>query len=357
MRIEWFRTVLGITALAVVIVGAVAILLPFLTPILWALILGSATWPAYRRLRRWFGRWESLAAFCMTVVMVLVLLLPMFILGLTLLKEVEPVVNKIQRMTTAEQVEIPQWVKQIPGLEQQIKPWQDRLTDPRLREAWFRQAVLPMEKILRYGRNLLLQIGYLVLTVFTLFFVYRDGDDLAAEASSFLDRIAQGRGRHLMQSVRETVRAVFFGWLLTAAAQGLVSMIGYYVAGLEAPVALGIATGLAALIPFGVGLIWIPAAVTLIASGAVGQGVFLAIWSLGVVSLIDNFLRPLFISGPSKVPFVLVFFGVMGGLVVFGFLGIVLGPVFLAVLLALWRQAKEELQDPHGPAPPAEVAP
>jgi len=123
-------------------------------------------------------------------------------------------------------------------------------------------------------------------------------------------------------------------------------MLGYWIVGLPAPVLLGIVTGLAAVIPFGVGLIWIPAAVSLLAAGFWGKALFLTAWSLGVVGLIDNFLRPLFISGPARIPFILVFFGVMGGLLVFGPLGLVLGPVFLAVLLALWRQGREALLEP-----------
>ena len=107
------------------------------------------------------------------------------------------------------------------------------------------------------------------------------------------------------------------------------------------------ATGLAAVIPFGVGLVWIPAVASLAFAGEWGKALFLTIWSLGFVGLIDNFLRPLFISGPSKIPFVIVFFGVMGGLLVYGLLGLVLGPCFLAILLALWRQWSGTL----GPAP------
>jgi predicted PurR-regulated permease PerM len=343
MRLELLRLILGIAALALVVIGAVKVLLPFVQPILWAAILGSATWPAYRHLRRWFGQRETLAALTMTTVLVLVVVVPLVFLSLAMVREIEPTMAMAQEWAESGQVELPDWAKSLPGVEEAFRPWKDRLTDTEQREQWLRQAVWPAERVLRWSRNVLRQVVVLVLTVFTLFFVYRDGDNAAREARWLLDKIAGGGGKPLLGAVRLTVRAVFFGWLLTAAAQGLVSMIGYWVVGLHAPVLLGVATGFAAVIPFGVGLVWIPAVASLFLAGSVGKAIFLAAWSIGVVSVIDNFLRPLFISGPSKIPFVLVFFGVMGGLVVFGPLGLVLGPVFLAVLLALWRQMRENL--------------
>lgn len=343
MRLEAIRLVLGIAALAIVVIGAVKVLLPFVQPILWAAILGSATWPAYRRLRELLGNRESLAAALMTVALVVTVVVPVVFLGIALVREIEPAVSRAQTWAASGQAELPDWAKKIPGVEAAAKPWLDRLTDEEQRERWLKDGLWPMERVIRWSRGVLTQIAVLLLTVFTLFFVYRDGENAAREARWLLDRIAGGGGKSLLLAVRATVRAVFFGWLLTAAAQGLVSMFGYWAVGLHAPVLLGVATGLAAVIPFGVGLVWIPAALSLVMSGEVGKAIFLAAWSIGVVSFIDNFLRPLFISGPSKIPFILVFFGVMGGLLVFGFIGLVLGPVFLGILLALWRQLRDNL--------------
>lgn len=349
MRFELLRPVLGIAALGVVVVGAARTLWPFLDPILWAMILGSATWPAYRRLRAWFGGREGLAAATMTAILVLVVVVPVFFLSLSLVREVQPTVERMQKWADGGALEMPDWVKNVPGLEGQVKPWMERMTDPRTREAWIRGTLLPAERLLRWSRNILRVAGVALLTVFALFFVYRDGERAAREVGLLLDKIAGGQGKELLRAVRETVRAVFFGWLLTAAAQGVVSMIGYWICGLGSPVLLGVATGLAAVIPFGVGLVWIPAVASLALAGEWGKAVFLTVWSLGFVGLIDNFLRPLFISGPSKIPFVIVFFGVMGGLLVYGLLGLVLGPCFLAILLALWRQWSGTLVAASGP--------
>lgn len=349
MRLDFVRLFLGILALCVVVAGAVKVLLPFVQSILWALILGSATWPAYRLLRRLLGRRQGIAALLMTVLLVIVVMVPVGFMSIAMLREIEPAVVAVHNWSQQEKVELPPAVKvvveKVPGLQGSMKPWMDRLTDKRVREAWLKQFVWPAERIMRWSRNVLRQIVVLSLTVFTLFFVYRDGDKWAHEARLLLDRIAGGQGRHLLAAIRETVRAVFYGWLLTAAVQGLVSMFGYWVAGMHAPILLGIATGIAAVVPFGVGLVWIPAVAILVAGGHWGPAIFLAAWSLGVVSLIDNFIRPLVISGSSNIPFILVFFGVLGGLIAFGAIGLVLGPVFLAILLALWRSSREALAD------------
>ncbi|MFN7965825.1 MAG: AI-2E family transporter [Acidobacteriota bacterium] len=344
-RNEIIRLVLGLVALTIVVLGAVRVLLPFATPILWALVLGTATWPAYRRLHDWLGGRTNLAALLMTIALTLTVLMPFVAMGFALAGEVGPTVERVRTWMEAEGTGLPESLKRIPMLEEALlKLKETAATAEGRRELVMQGAGLgPAGHLLTLGKNLLHTLLNAVITVFTLFFVYRDGRSLEREANSLLDRIDVGRGAQILGSVRETVRAVFFGWILTAAAQGVVAMLGYWIAGLSAPVLLGIATGLAAVIPFGVSMVWIPAVISLASEGNWGWAIFLTIWALAVVGLIDNVLRPLFISGPAKIPFILVFFGVLGGLATFGLLGLVLGPVFLAILLALLRQGREAM--------------
>ncbi len=345
MRIEVLRLVLGLAALAVVLLGTASVLAPFVTPILWSLILGSATWPAYRRLRRYFGQRTSLAALVMSGALLALLLVPASLLSMALVREMGPEVERVVAWASADRPELPKFLDRVPAVREVLEEWLTGLDDPEMRKTLLRQATGQSQQFYQFGRNLLRHLVDVFLTLFTLFFVYRDGEALTGEVSVLLDRIASGRGRAILDAVRETVRAVFYGWLMTAMAQGLVAMVGYWIVGMRSPVLLGVATGLAAVIPFGVGLVWIPAIITLVLHRAWWQAIFLALWSLLVVSVIDNVIRPLVISGPSRIPFILVFFGVLGGLASFGLLGLVLGPVFLAVMLALWRQAREALAE------------
>ncbi len=337
--------VLALVALTIVVLGAVKVLLPFATPILWALVLGTATWPAYRRLHEWLGGRTNLAALLMTIALTLTVLMPFVALGFALAAEVGPTVDRVRTWLEAEGTGLPDSLSQIPMLEDALLRLKEAAaTAEGRRELLMQGAGLgPAAHLLTLGKNLLHTLLNAVITVFTLFFVYRDGKSLEREANALLDRIDVGRGAQILGSVRETVRAVFFGWLLTAAAQGIVAMLGYWIAGLSAPVLLGITTGLAAVIPFGVSLVWIPAVISLASEGLWWQAIFLSGWAILVVGLIDNVLRPLFISGPAKIPFILVFLGVLGGLATYGLLGLVLGPVFLAILLALLRQGREAM--------------
>ncbi|RMG45384.1 MAG: AI-2E family transporter [Acidobacteria bacterium] len=345
MRVQITRAVLAVAALAAVLYGCILVLSPFISPILWALILGSATWPAYRRLRDRLGGRRTLAALSMTALLVLLLLVPTGLLGFALLQELEPQIARLRAWATAPVIQWPEWVNRVPLLEQLLQDWADRLSDNELRQVWIRELAGQAQQVLRLGRNVAQHLLNGVLIVFTLFFVYRDGETLVSEVGILLDRIIGERGRDLFQAVRETVSAVVYGWLMTAAAQGLVAMVGYWLAGVPAPVLLGVATGLCAVIPFGVSLVFIPVIAGLAIGGEWGRALFVALWSFLFVSLIDNFLRPLFISGSTRIPFIVVFFGVLGGLAAFGLVGLVLGPVILAVVLALMREARESLAE------------
>ncbi len=355
MRAEVLRIVLGFVALAVVVYGAATVLEPFARSIIWAAVLGSATWPAYRWLRERLPGGSVSSALLMTLLIALLVVLPLGGMLLVLAHEAEPLVLGLRDWVSAGEPTVPEPFDRLPYVREIAEQLHATLADPEVRRVWIRRLADPTVggPAAQAGRRLLRNVLSLVLTLFTLFFVYSDGERIATELRLLLDRIAGGRGRALLLAVRTTVRAVVYGWLMTAAAQGLLAMVGYWLAGLRAPVLLGLATGLAAVIPFGITLVWLPICLGLLAAGHWIAALFVALWSLGVVGIVDNFLRPLFISGPARVPFILVFFGLLGGLVAYGVLGIVLGPVFLAVLLALWRAARDALAEP--PAGPATV--
>ncbi len=130
----------------------------------------------------------------------------------------------------------------------------------------------------------------------------------------------------------------------TALLQGAVAGLGYWWAGLHAPVLLGAITALVAMIPFGTPFVWGSIGTWLLIRGEVTAGIGLLLWGTLVVSWVDNLIRPLVISSATRIPFLLVMFGVLGGLAAFGLIGLFLGPVILAVLVAVWR---EWLEEPH----------
>jgi predicted PurR-regulated permease PerM len=160
-----------------------------------------------------------------------------------------------------------------------------------------------------------------------------------------IDRLAGGRGAHLMEVAGDTVRGVVYGLLGTALVQALMAGLGFWIAGVPGAVLLGMLTFFVAVIPFGPPIVWLPAAFWLFAQGSTGWGVFMLIWGAAGISSVDNFLRPYLISQGSKMPFALVFCGVIGGALAFGVVGVFLGPTLLAVgfrLIEEWSAQQYE---------------
>jgi predicted PurR-regulated permease PerM len=184
------------------------------------------------------------------------------------------------------------------------------------------------------GKNIV-KLGF---SLFTLFFVYLHGVSLLAQLRTILRGLLRERADGYLDAVASTTRAVVYGIVLTALVQGLVAGLGYWVAGVPAPATLSAVTVLVALIPFGTPFVWGSATVWLLFSGQTTAGLGLLLWGVLVVSWIDNIVRPMVLSRGSNIPFVLALFGVLGGLAAFGLVGLFLGPVILAVALAVWRE-------------------
>ena len=181
-----------------------------------------------------------------------------------------------------------------------------------------------------------------VLAVFTLFFVYRDGGALAPAIDRAARRLGGPRTVVLFRPMGRTVRAVMYGTLFTALTQGALVMIGTWAAGLRAPVLLGALTVLLALLPVGAPLVYGPVGAWLLLQGRLLAGALLLLWGVLVVSMVDNVIRSWFLAGAGRIPFLLGFFGVLGGLAAFGSIGLFLGPAAVALLLALWREWSRE---------------
>jgi predicted PurR-regulated permease PerM len=216
----------------------------------------------------------------------------------------------------------------------------------------FRQTRLGqmLTTIIDWAREWLPIIGYavgqgvmqFVLSVLFTFFLFRDGEALAERLNIAVTRISGERGSRLIPVAGSTVRGVVYGILGTALVQGAVAFVGFLVAGVPGAVLLGFLTFLASPVPVGPPLVWIPATLWLFHQGQTGWAILMGIWGLGVISMIDNIVKPLIISRGSATPFILILCGVIGGAMVFGFVGVFLGPTLLAVtyrLIADWSKA------------------
>jgi predicted PurR-regulated permease PerM len=181
----------------------------------------------------------------------------------------------------------------------------------------------------------------LFLMLFILYFFFRDGEDLVRRGMKLVP-LDEERKRRLESHIADVTRAVVYGNVMTAAVQGVLIGVAFWISPLPSPVVFGVLGAVASLIPaVGTGLIMVPATVALAVQGHWGWTIFMIAWALGVVGLADNFLRPIFISGRAQISTLPIFVGAIGGVAAFGPIGLFLGPIVIALVLAFIRFAEE----------------
>lgn len=338
-RPPWIPALILGLLLAGLLVLAYLVLESFLGPLAWAGILVYATWPLHVRLRRWLRGRDTPSAAAMTMLLLAAIVLPGFWLASVVRDELTALYGWLTAWL-AHGPRLPEFLAELPWLGSAMQELLDELVaDPAAFRAqvmrWTQQAGATLIAVVgEAGRNALA----LVFSLLTAFFFYRDGENIVALARQTLARLLGERAGIYINAAAGTVRAVVYGLLLTALVQGVLAGVGYWIAGLNAPVLLAITTALAALLPFGTPFVWVPAGVWLIVRDHALAGIGLLVWGAIAVSSVDNLIRPLVISRATRIPFLLVMFGVFGGLLAFGAVGLFLGPVILAVLLAVWRE-------------------
>ncbi len=312
----------------------------FIVPALWAAILAYVTFPIYKFFHEKVKLSPGMSAGIMTVSISLIIGIPIIIGLFILQQEALGLYAEVLRRIKAGYFDLPDSIKNLPVIGQQIKDELWRINkDP---DAALLAIKSWVQSHLYYGKVALdatvSGMAKLGMALMTLFFFYRDGINLVKQIRRALRNIIGNRIDGYIDSVGATTQAVVYGIGLTALAQAVLSGVGYYFAGAPNPILLTLATFVIALIPFGTPFAWGGVALYLMSQGHVTEGIGLGLWGMLVVSWIDNLIRPIVISGATKIPFIIIFIGVLGGLTAFGFIGLFTGPVVLAIGLAVWRE-------------------
>jgi predicted PurR-regulated permease PerM len=333
----------GLLLLAVLCYLVWRIVTPLWEPLLWAVLLGALLAPWNLRLTRRLRGRAQLASSITTALTVLLFILPVLAAGGAVAAEAAQLLRRLERRVP----EIPKAseidLSSVPWLEDALA-WLGDNTSISLAQlqGWLTEGLQRVLQVLmKSGGSVVMSalgtVVSFVVMLFVLFFVLRDGPALAQQVVRMLP-IEQRRRTLLWQHLSDVTRAVFLGIGLTALAQGALLGVGFWIAGLPSPLVFGVLGVILALIPMvGPALLWVPAAIWLAIQGHHGYAIFMALWGAVVVSLVDNLLRPLLISGRAEVPTLAVFVGVMGGLAAFGFIGLFVGPIVLGLLVALFR--------------------
>ena len=344
----WLRRLITAVLLMGLVLLGFRIMDPFIVPLVWAGILTFVTWPAYRWLRRRCRGRNTIAALLMTVAVSVAVVAPLAWLAVVVRLEVVHAYHETQALL-AGGVQLPPAVLRLPWIGEQLRDLTARATaDPHA-------LGLELQKIADHSFD---QIAHviggisrnavkLLIAVVSLFFVYRNGERVAGQLTSALEQVLGPRVHNYLQAIEQTVKAVVYGLVLAALLQGVLVGLGYWVAGVGAPVFLAALTTVCGLVPFAAPAVWGGVVVWLVLQGNMVAAIGLLIWGALVMGWVDHIVRPLLISREAEIPFLVVLFGVLGGLATFGLVGLFVGPVILAVLLAIWR---EWLLETHQPA-------
>ena len=330
----------------------------FFAPLVWAGILALAFYPLTARLGHAFGGRRGAVALVLVLAVTVVAIIPSFLLGSLLVHEATGAYHRLhQAVQEGEVLRLVDQLKgsRVGGLWLRVAPLVTQLSldlsELLLRATnWISDQIVGQATSL--ARNVLLSVVNFLLMLVALFFFFRDGEAMAARVRDLLP-MERAHKEVVFARLYTTLTAVVQSMVVTAVTQGVLAGLGYWlIGGLTFSVFLGFVTGLASFLPLaGPAFVWSGAAIYLALTGHIGRAAALAVWGISVVSTADNWIKPLFIGGRANLPTFLLLMSILGGLQIYGFLGVFLGPVVLAILFVFIDIYREEYQEP-----PAAVA-
>lgn len=299
---------------------------PFLAPLAWAVVLVVVSYPVYARLAR---KWNpTLAATASTVGVVLILIVPALLVTGAFIHQGVEAVQEVQQQIQSGHFS---WVNDLWLRVQARFPDANpgNLTTVIHRYADAGAAYLG-SRIGAVLRNTAVFLFHLAVMILAMFYLFRDGDSIVARLREVLPFEKSHRDK-MIDETRELIFASVTSSLVAAVAHGILGGLAFGLTGIRAPIFWGVMMGFFSLIPLvGSALIWVPAAISLMVDGHIGMGIALMIFCSVIVGLVDNIIRPWMISGRAEMGGLVVFISVLGGISVFGMLGVVLGPIVVA---------------------------
>ena len=303
---------------------------PFLGPLAWAAVFAAFFHSQHKRLERRFGR--STAASISTAAVALIIVVPFVLLAAAFIQEATQTLTSMDLATG-----------RATGIERVQRAWgwmqRQRIgrdipnLDVVLRQGGARIAGVVAEGAGVVLRNVAVVIVNVIIMLFALFFFFRDGDAIMSRLRRVLPFDASFREGRIRETA-ELIRASISSGVIVALVQGTVGGITFAALGLGAPVFWGVIMAFFSLLPLGAWIVWTPAAIWLLLTGETGRGIALVVIGAGGISMIDNFLRPILLSGRTQMNGLLVFISLLGGIASFGLLGLVLGPIVMATAIS-----------------------
>ncbi len=334
---QFFERTIALFLIAVLLFACLQITAPFLRAFTWAIIMAVSTWPLFLQLRQRLGERKKLAATVVAMTLALAFLLPGVLLVTSLTDSIQSVAALATDLTTLKLPDLPSWVTGLPVVGERIDSvWQSVRTDMSM-EKLRPYIVTATQWLLAQGAQLGLTLLEFVLAIVFTGILYVTGESLTALVKQFATRVGGESSLNLLPVAVQTIRSVAFGVIGTALIQALLSVGSFVIAGVPGVAVLGLFCFVFAMMQIGTALVWIPIAIWLAYQDQKGWATFIVISGLSI-NIMDNFIKPYLISRQGAgVPTILIFIGVLGGLIAWGFLGIFLGATLLAIAYTVLR--------------------
>jgi len=351
---EFYQKAFFVVLAAVVGYGLLLVLQPFAGSLTWAIFLAFILYPVHRWMTRRLGGREGVSAGLLTALTPFALLIPLTFLGIVFANQARGLVGYIKESNVHLDETMFSNLEQYKVIGPMVKLAREQLSisGADMQEWLTNAAQAVLHNVASFSGGFFLSaVGTLVaffFMLFLLFFMIRDGRDIFAKLQRLIPVPSEHR-EQLFTHLASVTRGVFYGIGLTAIVQGILVGIGFAIAGLPSPVVFGVLAAILALLPAGgAAIVWIPGLFYLGATGHWGMAIFMLIWGI-IVSTSDNILRPMLVSRYAPVSAFTVFVGVVGGIAAFGAIGIVIGPVFLALVSAILDYFDEKVIAPNVP--------
>lgn len=332
---------MGALALGFVLLGVLT-LRNFLSALAWASIFAIALWPLYRRTIARFGtgRHNVLLPAAFTLGVALIFVAPVGLVGIQLARQAQSASDWL-RDAQANGLTEPSIIQSLPFDHSQIDTWwQDNLGNPGGARKLVQQTtgghVARVSRLV--GEALVHRLSDFVFTLLALFFLFREGETLTRRLRHGAIRAFGMTGERIGQQIIASIHGTVNGLVLVGLAEGFLLGLVYWVAGVPQATVFGMVTAIAAMVPFAAVAVFVLIAAILLAKGAIGWAIAVICIGMVVTFTADHFIRPVLIGGTTKLPFLWVLLGILGGIETWGVIGLFLGPAIMAALILLWRE-------------------
>jgi predicted PurR-regulated permease PerM len=334
------HTTLTVLFIGILIASSFWILRPFLMAIIWAGLIVIATWPAMLKLEKWFAGKRGIAVTVMTLLILLIVVIPITLAVLSIINNVDDIIAKVNTLALSIVVTPPAWIEKIPFAGEKLTAkWSELASlNPDARSA----MVVPHVKTAllwfaaQAGSIGMIVLQFVLTTIITAI-LYANGETVKSGFLSFARRLAGQQGEDVTILAAKSVRGVAMGVVVTAIIQTALGGIGLLVTGVPGAPILIAAMFMLCLAQIGPSLVLAPAVIWLYWKGDLMWGTVLLVFSI-LAATLDNFIRPVLIKKGADLPLLLIFTGVIGGLIAFGIIGLFIGPVVLAVTYTLLKE-------------------